>query len=49
MRDFWKARGGVTQKDLDDAEEKGQARAMIYNNRVRQRVIFPKSLPVAAG
>ncbi|GAA5918793.1 hypothetical protein JCM1841_002738 [Sporobolomyces salmonicolor] len=34
MRDFWKARGGVTQKDLDDAEEKGQARAMIYNNRL---------------
>ncbi|GAA5859763.1 hypothetical protein JCM1840_006443 [Sporobolomyces johnsonii] len=34
MRNYWKARGGVTQKDLDDAEEKGQARAMIYNNRL---------------
>ncbi|GAA5992422.1 hypothetical protein JCM11641_002902 [Rhodosporidiobolus odoratus] len=32
--DYWKARGGVTQKDLDDAEERGQARAMIYNNRL---------------
>ncbi|BGP12491.1 hypothetical protein JCM10213_005473 [Rhodosporidiobolus nylandii] len=32
--DYWKARGGVTLKDLDDAEAQGQARAMIYNNRL---------------
>lgn len=33
-RDYWKARGGVSQKDLDEAQEQGQARAMIYNNRL---------------
>ncbi|GAA6063847.1 hypothetical protein JCM10212_003594 [Sporobolomyces blumeae] len=33
-RDFWKERGGVTKKDLDDAQERGQARALIYNNRL---------------
>ncbi|GAA6035919.1 hypothetical protein JCM8097_005164 [Rhodosporidiobolus ruineniae] len=32
--DYWKARGGVSLQDLDDAEVKGQARAMIYNNRL---------------
>ncbi|GAA5925329.1 hypothetical protein JCM3775_006424 [Rhodotorula graminis] len=32
--DYWKARGGVTQKDLDEAEAQGQARAMIVNNRL---------------
>ncbi|GAA5993968.1 hypothetical protein JCM5350_003507 [Sporobolomyces pararoseus] len=31
---YWGARGGITQKDLDEAQEKGQARAMIYNNRL---------------
>ncbi|GAA5876154.1 hypothetical protein JCM16303_007039 [Sporobolomyces ruberrimus] len=31
---FWKAKGGVTPKDLDEAQERGQARAMIYNNRL---------------
>lgn len=31
---YWEARGGITQKDLDEAQEKGQARAMIYNNRL---------------
>ncbi|BGP44545.1 hypothetical protein JCM10450v2_000359 [Rhodotorula kratochvilovae] len=33
-RDYWKARGGVTEKDLDDAEAQGQARAMIVNSRL---------------
>ncbi|TNY17190.1 glycosyl transferase family 90-domain-containing protein [Rhodotorula diobovata] len=33
-RDYWKARGGVTQQDLDDAEAQGQARALIVNNRL---------------
>lgn len=36
-RDYWKARGGVTEKDLDEAEEKGQARVQIIKNRVRLR------------
>ena len=33
-RDYYAARGGVNLTDLDAAEIKGQARAMIYNNRV---------------
>ncbi|BGP04534.1 hypothetical protein JCM10049v2_000336 [Rhodotorula toruloides] len=33
-RDYWKARGGVTEKDLDEAEQKGQARVQIINNRM---------------
>jgi hypothetical protein len=32
---YWNARGGVTLKDLDEAEAQGQARVQIYNNRVR--------------
>lgn len=34
-RDYYKSKGGVTLIDLDEAEKLGNARAMIYNNRVR--------------
>ncbi|KAM0755468.1 hypothetical protein T439DRAFT_282816 [Meredithblackwellia eburnea MCA 4105] len=32
-RDYWRKRGGVTLDLLTKAEEKGQARVMIHNNR----------------
>jgi hypothetical protein len=33
-RDYWKSKGGVNLTDLDKAQVRGQARAMIHNNRV---------------
>ncbi|KAK4705063.1 hypothetical protein P7C70_g1142, partial [Phenoliferia sp. Uapishka_3] len=33
-RDYWLSRGGVNSSDLDAAEQQGQARAMIKNNRL---------------
>lgn len=39
-RDYYKSKGGVNLIDLDEAEKLGNARAMIYNNRVKKRLIY---------
>ncbi|GAA5922293.1 uncharacterized protein JCM15063_003249 [Sporobolomyces koalae] len=31
---YWQARGGISEQDLDAAQERGQARAMIINNKL---------------
>lgn len=31
---YWAAKGGITSKDLDEAQERGQARAAIINNKL---------------
>jgi hypothetical protein len=42
---YWKSKGGVSIADLDKAEKYGQARAQIFNNRVRRSLASTTASP----